>query len=176
MVKGFCALQCHVGLTFSVSHPRQSTRCANSSYGFKRWQSWRLNKHGAKRDIQDSKAALSPQTGCSLGKKGFVPPDLRKDVLHRAVSRRVIQELLIARVSVLMKPLPYGLITFFGSCTRFSPCGMDMGNVQLWGHCWGNEHAVQAACWCLILPGFAWKCLILPDAKKGQEPRNINHF
>ena len=84
----------------------------------------------------------------------------------RPVGRRVTQELLTARASVLLKPLPYGFITFFWLLKSISSCGMDIGNAQLGDHCWGNEHAVQAACLWLILPGLAWNCLILPDAKK----------
>ena len=45
-------------------------------------------------------------------------------------------------------------------------------------HWWGNEHAVQAACWCMSLPGLAWNGLKMPDSAwcnkvKNQEPSVI---
>ena len=53
--------------------------------------------------------------------------------------------------------------SFFWLSNSISPCGMDMGNAQLWDHCWGNEHAVQLLERCLILPGLAWHGLKMPD-------------
>ena len=51
----------------------------------------------------------------------------------RAVGRRVTQELLRARASVLLKPSPYGFNNFFGFwlLKSISACGMDIGNAQL---------------------------------------------
>ena len=39
-------------------------------------------------------------------------------------------------------------------------------------HWWGNEHAVQAACWCLILPGLAWNGLKMPDSAWCKKVKN----